>query len=197
MTSVWENAVITAYRLHLVVALPLTILAIKVLVRVVAREPKKEVFRSVLVLPLDFVYIAMGILLAAAARRDAALMKHYESDASADMAVVLQMISLMISATVITIFDRWVRVLYQKFYAAWQLLGQKMKEAKLAGGQTPQGSDGQMNLNLASADGATFSGESGILLAWIMFYWTAMAPLWMGQAALGLLCLGSILSRLK
>src|ERR1039458_7124348 len=106
MTSLWESLVIAAYQQHLIVALPLTILGIKMLVRFVAREPKKDVFQSLLILPLDFVYIAMGILLAAAARRDPALMKRYGTDENVDMAVVLQMISLIVSATVITVFNR-------------------------------------------------------------------------------------------
>ncbi len=199
MAGDWESAIIAAYRHQLVIALPLTILAIKILVRVIAREPKKDVFRSLLVLPLDFVYIAMGIFLAAAARRDSALVSRYGSDANLDMAVVIQMISLMASATVITVFDRWGRMLYQKFYAAWDIFGEKRKQAAAATtADAAEGSSGgQLSLALAATDGSTFSREFGILLLWILFYWMCMIPIFMGQVALGVLCLGSILGRLK
>jgi hypothetical protein len=193
MPSFWENSVIAAYRQYLVYALPATVVAIKVLVRVIAREPRKDVWRSLLVLPLDFVYIAMGVLLTAAAKRDATLMSHYDSEGSADMAVVLQVISLVICAIVITVCDRWNRVLYQKFYAAWALFGEKRKEAA----QATEGAAGQMNLKLNSVNGPTLTRESGILLAWIMFYWTGMVPLEMAQVTLGLFCLSSILARLR
>jgi hypothetical protein len=198
MTSLWESLVIAAYQQHLIVALPLTILGIKMLVRFVAREPKKDVFQSLLILPLDFVYIAMGILLAAAARRDPALMKRYGTDENVDMAVVLQMISLIVSATVITVFNRWERILYQKFYSAWTLFGDKRQRAATAAAaaESPQ-STVQMNLELASSNGVASSRESGILLAWIMFYWVGMVPVFLGEIALGILCLGSILGRLR
>ena len=65
MSLDWEQSFIAAYRRHLVIALPLTLLIIKLVVRMLARERKKDIFRSMLVLPLDFVYIAMGVLLAA------------------------------------------------------------------------------------------------------------------------------------
>src|ERR1035437_8196684 len=117
MTMDWEQAVVTAYGRNLTVALPTTILAIKLVVRVIARERKQDVFRSVLVLPLDFVYIAMGLVLAAVARRDSAMVARY--GANIDMAVLVLMLGLMSVAILLTLCDRLVRVMWGKFFAAW------------------------------------------------------------------------------
>src|SRR5271165_6252477 len=124
MATGWEQLVIATYRRHLIVALPLTILAFKLIVRVIAREPKKDVFRSLFVLPLDFIYIAMAVLLAAAARRDPVLVAYYGSDLDTDMAVVLQMVWLIAVAIAITICDRWARILWGKFFAAWTMFNE-------------------------------------------------------------------------
>jgi len=97
MPTFWENAVIAVYTQYLPFALPATVVIIKIVVRIIAREPKEDIYRSLLVLPLDFTYIAMGVLLAVAARRDSSYMRHYGSDSAADMALALQMVALVIT----------------------------------------------------------------------------------------------------
>lgn len=200
MSTAWEQVVIASYRRHLIVTLPLTILAFKLIVRVVAREPKKDVFRSVLVLPLDFIYIAMAVLLAAAARRDPVLIAHYGSDLDTDMAVVLQMVWLITVAIVITIFDRWVRILWGKFFAAWTMFNEgedKLLAATAASSSSSGSSPSQLPLQLTPDGSSGMSRESGLLLAWILFYWTGMMPLVFAEFGLAVICLGSILDRLK
>ena len=80
----YEHAIMLFYVHHIVVALPLTILIIKIVVRFVTREPAKDIFRSVLVLPLDLVYVAFGLLLAGMSRRIPAFVTHYQTDKEAD-----------------------------------------------------------------------------------------------------------------
>lgn len=77
MSIDYERIVVDLYVHNLVVALPLTILAIKLFVRFVTREAPKDIFRSILVLPLDFIYVAYGLLLAGIAGRIPAFATHY------------------------------------------------------------------------------------------------------------------------
>jgi len=65
----FERVIVHVYAHNIVVALPVTILVIKLLVRFATREAAKDIFKSVLVVPLDLIYIAFGILLAGVAGR--------------------------------------------------------------------------------------------------------------------------------
>jgi hypothetical protein len=199
MSIAWEQVVIASYRRHLIVVLPLTILAFKLIVRVVAREPKKDVFRSLLVLPLDFIYIAMAVLLAAAARRDPNLIAHYGSDLDTDMAVVIQTVLLVTVAIIITVCDRWARILWGKFFAAWTMFNEEeaKRPASLTATSESASNSGQLPLQLTAEVDSGMSRESGVLLAWILFYWTGMMPLVFLEFVLAVICLGSILDRLK
>ena len=90
------------YARNIVVALPLTILAIKLIVRFVTREPTRDVFRSVLVLPLDLIYVAFGLMLAAMARRIPNFALHYSNDKEADYAGIILCGGLFVAACVVT-----------------------------------------------------------------------------------------------
>ena len=73
--------------------------------------------------------------LTATARRDPHLIARYGSDVNVDMAVVVLMLGLVMVAIAITLSDRFVRVLWGKFYAAWQLFNEERALQSVANNQ--------------------------------------------------------------
>ena len=178
--SGYEQVVIALYAHNLVIALPLTILLIKIVVRFVTREPAKDIFRSVLVLPLDLLYIALGLLLTAIARRSPAFLGHYQSEREADFAGMVLCLGLFIAACMVTWLDRSVRLLWQKFYAAWNLAKSMQVEEK------------QMLL-----PGQSEIKRIAVIYLWMFAYWALMIPLSFVQAVVSIESLGSILRRVQ
>lgn len=117
----YERVIMGLYAHNIIIALPLTILAIKIIVRFFTREPAKDIFRSILLLPLDLVYIAFGLIIAAMARRLPTFLAHYPNERESVYGGLLLCGGLFFAACLITWMDRGVRVLWQKFYAAWNL----------------------------------------------------------------------------
>lgn len=179
-SSGYEYGIISFYVRHLVVALPLTILAIKLMVRFVTREPARDIFRSVLVLPLDLIYVAFGLLLAAMARRIPAFVSHYQNDKEADFAGLLLGLGLFVGACLVTWMDRGVRLLWQKFFAAWKL----SRQAE---------SDGQQML----LPGQPEIRKAAVIYLWMFAYWALMMPLIFLEAIISVEALGGILKRLQ
>jgi hypothetical protein len=153
-------------------------LAIKIVVRVFTREAAKDVFKSILVLPLDLTYIAIGLLLAGIARRIPAFITHYQSQTEADFGGAVLLMGLICMAMLITWLDRKVRLFWQKFYAAWNLI----KNAK----QLPL--PGQENV---------VSRTTGMTLLWIFIYWAIMIPIVSLEILISVEALGGILKRLQ
>lgn len=168
------------YSHNLVVALPLTILIIKLAVRFVTREAPKDIFKSILVLPLDLIYVAFGLLLAGLARRIPAFAAHYTSDKEADFAGIVFCLILFVAACLVTWTDRGVRLLWQKFYAAWKLTKQVQAEGK------------QMLL-----PGHPTIRKDTVVYLWMFMYWSLMVPLVLFEVILAVQCLGSIVRRIQ
>ena len=163
----FERIVVDFYRHNLLLALPLTILAIKLIVRWLSREKTAEIFKGVLAMPLDFMYIAMSLVLAGLARRIPSFIAHYRSDTDADFNGAVLLILFILVAVLISIMDRGIRLLWQKSYAAWRLLGESE--------QPPMAAK---------------------TLARLFFYWSLMAPLAFGEVLLSLGSLGGIIRRI-
>jgi hypothetical protein len=176
----YEHAIMMFYVHNVVVALPLTILITKLVVRFVTREPAKDVFRSVLVLPLDLVYVALGLLLAGIARRIPAFVSHYQNDKEADFAGIVLCLGLFVVACLLTWMDRGVRLLWQKFYAAWSLGKQTHPEE-------------QQMLLLGQPEVRRVS----VIHFWMFAYWALMIPIAFLEAILSVESLGAILKRLQ
>jgi len=179
----YERVIMGLYAHNLIVALPLTILFIKLFVRFVTREQAKDIFRSVLLLPLDFIYIAFGLLLAAMARRIPGFAMHYSSDKEADYAGVILCCGLFAAACLVTWMHRGVRLLWQKFYAAWTLMMQMH--------------DKEDQLSLPTGPGQPLIKKVTVVFVWIFVYWTLMIPLIFLQVLIAVEALGSILKRLQ
>jgi hypothetical protein len=156
----YEHAIVAFYIHNVVVALPLTILIVKLVVRFVTREAAKDIFRSVLVVPLDLIYVAFGLLLAGMARRIPAFVSHYHSDKEADFAGVVLCLGLFVAACFVTWMDRGVRLLWQKFYAAWNLTKEVQRDGP------------QMLL-----PGQPAIKKATVIYLWIFTYWSMMIPL--------------------
>lgn len=179
----YERVIMGLYAHNIIVALPLTILFIKLFVRFVTREPAKDIFRSVLLLPLDFVYIAFGLLLTAMARRVPGFVAHYGNDKEADYAGVILCCGLFVAACLVTWMHRGVRLLWQKFYAAWTLMTQMQ--------------DKEQQLSLPTGPGQPLIRKVTVVFVWIFVYWTLMIPLIFFQVLIAVEALGSILKRLQ
>jgi hypothetical protein len=178
----FEHVLMMFYIHNIVIALPLTLLVIKIAVRFVIREPAKDIFRSLLTLPLDFVYVAMGLMLAGIARRIPAFATHYKTDKEADFAGAFFLLGLFVVACFITSIDRFVRLLWQKFYAAWNL----SKEFRVA----------KKQLVLPDQTPPEIK-KMAIVYIWIFTYWAMMVPFVFLEVVLGVECLGGILKRLQ
>ncbi len=175
----YEQVVMQFYADTIVVALPLTILAIKVIVRFFTREPAKDIFRSLLVLPLDLIYVAFGILLAGMAGRIPAFTSHYGSPKTAIEAGFVLRGTLFFAACFVTWTDRAVRVLWQKFYAAWVI-------AKQITGS---------NVTQMTLPGQPVIRKVTVVYLWMFVYWALMIPLTFLQTVVAVASLSIILKR--
>jgi hypothetical protein len=176
----YEHAIMAFYIHNVVVALPLTILIVKLVVRFVTREAAKDIFRSVLVVPLDLIYVAFGLLLAGMARRIPAFVSHYQNDKEADFAGMVLCVGLFVAACFVTSMDRGVRLLWQKFFAAWNLT------------KTLHSTEQQMAL-----PGTPAVKKVGVIYLWIFTYWSMMIPIVFLEAVISIEALGGILKRLQ
>jgi hypothetical protein len=115
---------------YLIVAIPFTVLALRLLVRWLAREEPREVFRSIVTLPIDLMFISMSLVLTGLARLQPKFALNYGSDRNADLAGAILLIGLVTIASLLTYIGRGVRLLWQKSYAAWQQIITRRKEVE-------------------------------------------------------------------
>jgi len=90
-------------------------------------------------------------------------------------------VGLFVVACFLTALDRFLRLLWQKFYAAWNLL----KQSQAASGD-------QMTL-----PGQEVNRTLVIAVAWMLIYWSLMIPIVLLELILAVECLGTILKRLQ
>jgi len=178
----YEHAIMLFYIRNLVIALPLTLLFFKVFVRFVTREPARDIFRSLLTLPLDFTYIAIGLTLAGIARKIPTFVAHYGTDKEADFGGALLLFGLFVVACFISWIDRFVRLLWQKFYAAWNL------------SKDLRPSEDQMVLPSQTPPGIK---RAAIIYLWMFTYWAMMIPCVFLEVVASVESLGGILKRIQ
>ena len=154
-----EKSLIAILREYLIVAIPFTILALRLLVRWVAREEPKEIFRGVLTLPLDLMFISMSLVLMGLARLAPKFAARYNSDRDADLSGAILLIILVFLASVLTYMGRGTRVVWQKFYTAWQQLSNRRLQSTFEWGD--------------------FSAAGRFL--WMLGYWIMMMSILLAQ----------------
>jgi hypothetical protein len=142
---------------YLIVAIPFTVLALRLLVRWLAREEPREIFRSIVMLPIDLMFISMSLVLTGLARLQPKFALTYGSDRNADLAGAILLLVLVIIASVLTYVGRGVRLLWQKSYAAWQQIVVRRQEVE----------EGQEGFDWRD-DGIAFR------LFWLLGYWVMM-----------------------
>jgi hypothetical protein len=134
------------------------------------------------VLPLDLIYVAFGLLLAGIARRIPAFAAHYHNDKETDFAGVAFCIMLFVCACLLTWIDRLIRLLWQKFYSAWNLAKEiKQDEQQLPLPEQP----------------APIIGKIAVIYLWMFTYWAIMIPLVFIEVVVSVEALGAILQRLQ
>lgn len=124
-----DKLLIGFLRGNLIILLPLTVLLIQLIVRWMAREEPKEVFRSVLTVPLDIVYIAISFVLSGLARLMPRFSQRYASDRDTDLAGAVLVVALTGVAVLLTLLGRGARLLWQKYYAALQQVRRRVGES--------------------------------------------------------------------
>jgi hypothetical protein len=172
------------YAQNMVIALPMTILLIKIVVRFVTREAPKDIFRSLLTLPLDLVYVAFGLLLAGMTGRIPTFVAHYGNPKTAIEAGFIIGVCLSVVACFVTWMDRGIRLLWQKFYAAWRLATQL---------QSTQPGE-QLFLIGQSAPAIK---KVAVIYLWMFIYWAIMISLASVEVVLAMISLATILKRLQ
>lgn len=180
----FERIVMEFYSQNMVIALPLTILLIKIMVRFVTREAPKDIFRSLLTLPLDLVYVAFGLLLAGMAGRIPTFVSHYGNPKSAIEAGFIISFCLFWVACLITWTDRGIRLLWQKFYAAWKLATQV------------QGSQPGEQMFLIGQPRPPIQ-KLAVIYLWMFVYWAIMISLASVQVILAMISLATVLKRIQ
>lgn len=181
-----ETKIVTFIQNHAVVAIQFLILFCKMLVRWVSRESPKDVFKSLLTLPLDFIYIGLGLVFAGLARKLPSLAARYGSDTQADFNLAVIALLLLAGAVAVTAMDRYVRVLWQKFYSAISLLRDPEN------GQIPLALKANDNGNeIDAGDWRKFR-----IFTWLLLYWAALVPLFFMELVVGAYSLGAILRRI-
>jgi hypothetical protein len=113
---------------YLIVAIPFTVLALRLLVRWIAREQPREVFRSIVTLPIDLMFISMSLVLTGLARLQPKFALNYGSDRNADLAGAILLVILVFLASLLTYLGRGVRILWEKSYAAWQQIAARRQQ---------------------------------------------------------------------
>lgn len=180
-----EHRVIEILHRNLPVVLPFTIVGLRLLVKWMAHEEPKLIFRSVLQFPIDLMFIAVGLVLAGLARTIPAFAGRFGSDKDADLAGALMLCGLVLVGVLLTVMDRGVRVLWQKFYTAWQQIGDERKQLRIrfVGDTTPSSGE-------TTADRGTVAR-----VTWMFIYWTALIPLISGESAISVLLLGAVMKK--
>jgi len=179
--STASHLLVNTFRHNIILTLPVLVLLFKFAVRWTTREPLKDVFKSLLTVPLDFVYIAIGILLAGLSRRIPQYASKFSSDREADFYGAVFVFLLFIGACVVTIFDRKVRLCWQKSFAALDLL----KDYP------------QLPLKTTETDEKTsiFGDEYIKTLVWLVFYWIFMILMFMLECVISVFALGGIVKQ--
>ena len=181
----FEQIVAHWYHRHLSIALPLTLLVIKLFVRFVSREKPKDLYKSLLVLPLDFVYISTGLMLAALARSLPAFAGKFASPSDADLQGAILLLALILLAIFLTLCDRLVRWLWQKFYAAWTLY---KSDAQLPLEFPPAGPNEASN---------SVSTQKAQILVWVLVYMVFLLPVFLVEIVCAFYALAYTLGRVS
>lgn len=176
-----SHFIASLFRHNITLALPVLVLFFKFGVRWFTREPLKDVFKSLLVIPLDFMYIATGLLLAALARRIPQFATKYGSDREADFYGAIMLALLFLSASLITWMDRKVRLCWQKAFAASALI-KDFPQLHL-----PENKEEKQEKR------PIFNDEYVNTWVWLLFYWVVLVSLFFAECALSVICLGGIL----
>lgn len=164
---------------NIVLVLPLLVLAFKFAIRWTTREQLKDVFKSLLTVPLDLVYIAVGLMFAALARRLPHFIAIYPTDKEADLQGAILIGALFLVAVVITLSDRGVRLCWQKAFAAMALV----KDSP------------QLSLRELTPESNPLIGDEMVRTwVWIVIYWVGLTLLFAIECILSVVALGGILT---
>src|SRR5438552_18711666 len=101
----FERIIVSVIRSQLVIAIPFTLLFLRLFVRWVAREDAKEIVSGLLAIPLDLVFISISLVLSGLARISTQFERRYGSDT--DLIGGFLILILFAVATLITLASRF------------------------------------------------------------------------------------------
>jgi hypothetical protein len=111
-----EETLIALLQANVALAIPIVLLILKLVVLRVAGDAD-ELFRSLIALPLEVVFIAIGLVIAGLGRT-IPFAAHYRSGTDADLAGTIIIIALAAILAVLNRINRYLHVLLQKFFTA-------------------------------------------------------------------------------
>jgi hypothetical protein len=170
-----EERLIAVLRANSFLAIPLLLLFVKLFVIRISGDVD-ELFRRLVALPVELLFISMGITIAGLARNNP-FASHYKSDTQADLAGAIILFALSVVAALVYRVTRRIHVLHQKFYAAMDSL--------------------KLQLAQPGFDFKNAPGRASWRIAWAMAYFLGAAALWFLCTALATLLLAQVFVRVK
>lgn len=170
-----ERTAVNLLRSHLAIAIPLTVLGLRLFARWVAREEPKEIISSVLRVPLDFIYISISLILSGLARLTPQFEHRYGSDT--DLVGSLFLLAIFFLAVLLTWAEKGKRVIWQKYIIASKQLQARTQQPGFDWKQADK-----------SVTGRTF---------WMFCYWVLLVVFQTGETFASLTCLWYVISRIK
>lgn len=116
-----EKVLIAFLQRHVNVVIPISIMALRLIVLRLAGD-LKEMFRTLFSVPMDLMFISISFVLAALARVLPAFVNRFASPTEADLAGTILVLVLIGLAVAFSYIDRLNRVVSQSFYIALQQL---------------------------------------------------------------------------
>jgi len=168
-----DKTVIAWLRGNLFLVIPFTILGLRLIIRWVTREEAKEIFRSLLSLPQDLMFISMGLLLSALARIAPGFARRYASDREADLAGACWLLALIVVTILLVYLGRVLTILWQKFYSA---LKQIRDRRSLDGTRQDTG-----NIQVAGR------------MFWLLAYWASLVLVLSIEVSVSVWCLWCVI----
>jgi hypothetical protein len=120
-------------RTHLIVAIPVATLLVKVLVRVFSREEFHEVIRTITNLPLELMLIAMSFMLGALSGISANYVSRFASQGDADLFAVVTVIAIFFLCLLINGLTRFLRILGGKLFFAFKQYQELVSQPTIPG----------------------------------------------------------------
>jgi len=116
----WEEQIVRALRMYLIVVIPVAVLLVKMLIRIVSRDEFKEIVRSITNLPLELMLIAISFMLGALSGLSPDYPARFTGQSDADLFAVLVIMCVFFLSILVNGLTRFLRTLSGKLFFAFK-----------------------------------------------------------------------------